>query len=118
MKNPNRLIYDCLLLFAIIMTAGCSTGTSPSNGPLVIAEQGFFFVGGRYVPVAKDDYIMADQMYVHYQIPHEKKHPYPIIMIHGGGQTANNFESTPDGPCRICRLSRRPTGPSALALST
>ena len=97
MKNSNRFIYDCLLLLAIIATAGCSTGTSNSRGPLVIAEQGFFFVGGRYVPVAKDDYIMADQMYVHYQIPHEKKHPYPIIMIHGGGQTANNFESTPDG---------------------
>ena len=44
-----------------------------------------------------NDHIMADQMYVHYQIPQAKKHPNPIILIHGGGQTANNFESTPDG---------------------
>ena len=78
------------------VVSGCAVNSS-SSGPLVIAEQGFFFVGGRYVPVANGDHIMADQMYVHYQIPHAKKHPYPIILIHGGGQTANNFESTPDG---------------------
>ena len=47
--------------------------------------------------MANNDHIMADQMYVHYQIPQAKKHPYPIILIHGGGQTANNFGSTPDG---------------------
>ena len=83
-------------VFLLCVVSGCAV-SSNSPGPLVIAEQGFFFVGGRYVPVANDDHIMADQMYVHYQIPHVKKHPYPIILIHGGGQTANNFESTPDG---------------------
>ena len=49
MKNRNRLIYDCLV-GAIMMTAGCSTGTSNSGAPLVIAEQGFFFVGGPMFP--------------------------------------------------------------------
>ncbi len=89
---------DYRLIFAlmIFLMSGCAMTGNP-RGPLVLAEQGFFFVGGHYVPVANNDHIMADQMYVHYQIPQEKRHPYPIIMIHGGGQTANNFESTPDG---------------------
>ncbi|MSP41425.1 MAG: alpha/beta fold hydrolase [Deltaproteobacteria bacterium] len=75
---------------------GCGSAIT-ARGPITIADQGFFFVGGRYVAVANNGHIMADQMYVHYQIPYEKKHPYPIVLIHGGGQTANNFESTPDG---------------------
>src|SRR6476659_6175588 len=97
MTIPSDWCRRLLLVLVLVAVAwGCAANSS-SRGPLMIAEQGFFFVGGRYVPVANNDHIMADQMYVHYQIPHEKKHPYPIIMIHGGGQTANNFESTPDG---------------------
>jgi pimeloyl-ACP methyl ester carboxylesterase len=36
-------------------------------------------------------------MYVQYQVPKHKTRPYPVVMIHGGGQTASNFLSTPDG---------------------
>ena len=61
-----------------------------------LAAQGYFFVAGKYLNAA-DGQIMADQMYVEYQIPHDLDHPYPIVMIHGGGQTGTNFEGTPDG---------------------
>jgi pimeloyl-ACP methyl ester carboxylesterase len=61
-----------------------------------LAAQGYFFVAGNYVS-ATDGQIMADQMYVEYQIPRDLDHPYPIVMIHGGGQTGTNFEGTPDG---------------------
>ena len=40
---------------------------------------------------------MVGQMFVQYQIPASKRHPYPIVMIHGGGQTGTNFLGTPDG---------------------
>jgi pimeloyl-ACP methyl ester carboxylesterase len=36
-------------------------------------------------------------MFVQYQVPAELSHPYPIVMIHGGGQTGVGFLSTPDG---------------------
>jgi pimeloyl-ACP methyl ester carboxylesterase len=62
--------------------------------PLEIADQGCFFTGGRY---RKEDDTMAGQMYVQYQIPAKQKFPYPIVMIHGGGQTGVNFLGTPDG---------------------
>lgn len=62
--------------------------------PLSIADQGCFFTGGRY---REQDDTMAGQMYVQYQIPAKQRFPYPIVMIHGGGQTGVNFLSTPDG---------------------
>jgi pimeloyl-ACP methyl ester carboxylesterase len=66
------------------------------NHPLEIADQGCFFSGGRYVD-AGNGRTMAGQMFVQFQIPKHKHHPYPLVMIHGGGQTATNFLSTPDG---------------------
>jgi pimeloyl-ACP methyl ester carboxylesterase len=64
--------------------------------PLVIGRQGYFFVGGTY-DAAREDWPVAGQMYVEYQIPHEVKAPCPIVMIHGGSQTGTNFTGTPDG---------------------
>jgi pimeloyl-ACP methyl ester carboxylesterase len=62
--------------------------------PLEIADQGSFFVGGRY---AAGRATMSGQMHVCYQIPVHKRHDYPVVMIHGGGQTGVNFLGTPDG---------------------
>src|SRR5688572_14487437 len=85
-----------LLLVSVLAVAGCK-GTASSqamNG--VVDEQGYFFVGGRYTQT-KDGQIMAGQMFVQYQIPRERRHRYPIVMWHGGGQTGTNFLGTPDG---------------------
>ena len=71
--------------------------TKLQNYSLVsLASQGYFFVAGQYTNTA-DSHLMTNQMYVEYQIPRERRHPYPIVMIHGGGQTGTNFEGTPDG---------------------
>jgi len=67
-----------------------------ANTPLAIADQGCFFVGGEYVTGANGRSLLG-QMYVQYQIPAQRRSPYPIVMIHGGGQTAVNFLGTPDG---------------------
>jgi pimeloyl-ACP methyl ester carboxylesterase len=64
--------------------------------PLQIADQGCFFAGGKYVESAAGK-VMQGQMYVQYQVPAKRRYPHPIVMIHGGGQTAVNFISTPDG---------------------
>src|SRR4029079_7486673 len=90
----------CLALPALV---GASFAAQPANSapaaktaPLTIAEQGYFFVAGQY-SAAKDGQIMTGQMFVQYQIPHARKHRYPIVMWHGGGQTGTNFLGTPDG---------------------
>jgi pimeloyl-ACP methyl ester carboxylesterase len=84
---------------AALAIAGCGNMTAQQRAggqPLVVAEQGYFFVGGRYAKT-KDGQIMAGQMHVQYQIPQDRKHPYPVVMWHGGGQTGTNFLGTPDG---------------------
>ena len=60
-----------------------------------IEKQGYFFSGGEYRK-AKDGNVMVGQMFVQYQIPRHRTSPYPIVMIHGGGQSGTNFLGTPD----------------------
>jgi pimeloyl-ACP methyl ester carboxylesterase len=62
--------------------------------PLAIADQGCFYVGGTY---SDDSGTMSGQMFVQYQVPAGLGHPYPLVMLHGGGQTGVGFLSTPDG---------------------
>lgn len=64
--------------------------------PLVIAHQGVFFVGGRYISVGGQT-AMEGQMFVQFQIPAHRRRPYPIVLIHGQGQSGVNFLGTPDG---------------------
>ena len=87
---------------------GTSQSDSPS-GPLVIEQQGSFFVGGRRV-VATGEYdgtkstfpsntgqtFWIDHMYVQYQVPPNAR-ALPLVLVHGGGGTGRVWESTPDG---------------------
>jgi len=80
---------------------------NPSEG-LEIARQGLFFVNGEYYTSQTETTTatcstapepcryMAGQMYVEYQVPKNVRHPYPVVMVHGAGQTGTNFLSTPD----------------------
>ncbi len=86
---------------ALLLTTGTGAalaqdGHASKKGPLVIAKQGYFFVGGTYHTFNNQQYI-SGQAYVEYQIPQNVKHPYPIVMIEGFGLTGTNFTGTPDG---------------------
>jgi len=80
---------------AVALPAARAASDAPL-GPLVIAKQGYFFVGGK-IDRTIDGAPMVGQMYVEFQIPEKLAHPYPIVMIHGGSQTGTNFTGTPDG---------------------
>src|SRR5207237_8771333 len=69
---------------------------SSPDEPLMIAKQCNFHIGGKYGE-SKGDMPMVGQAFVEYQIPQRQIHPYPIVMIHGGGQTGSGWISTPDG---------------------
>jgi pimeloyl-ACP methyl ester carboxylesterase len=66
------------------------------DAPLVIAKQGYFFVGGKIDPKLEGSPTVG-HMYVEFQVPRQLSHPYPVVMIHGGSQTGTNFTGTPDG---------------------
>ena len=89
------------LAAAIVIAALTACSSVPPDTPdtgrrLALAEQGNFFVGGRYAK-SKDGQIRVGQMYVQYQIPERRTQPYPVVMWHGGNQTGTNFIGTPDG---------------------
>ena len=78
------------------VAAAVLLGAAAPQDTLEIAGQGYLFAGGRYVD-GPDGKYMAGQAYVEYQIPARRTHPYPIVMIEGGGQSGSNFTGTPDG---------------------
>ena len=92
-RRTRVLLLTCLLAPGI---GGCVSASQGQQAGVTLAEQGYFFVGGRYMQ-AKGGDIMTGQMFVQYQIPLERRHQYPIVMWHGGGQTGTNFLGTPDG---------------------
>src|SRR5215471_8425919 len=85
--------FTLMLLLLIGITAAAAM-KDPEVLP--IARQGYFFVGGKYSNDG-DRAAMSGQLYVEFQIPSKQSHPWPIVMIHGGGQTGTNFMGTPDG---------------------
>ena len=94
-SSSNRLIV-ALTMFAWVW--GVHPSAASNDPPLVIKEQGVFFVGGQYDNPANPRLgRMFGQMYVHFQIPENSgQKKFPVIMIHGGGQQDTSFTGTPD----------------------
>ena len=90
--------FPLVWLLALVLLSGCAalTTSSSSGDTLAIAEQGYFHVGGTYHTIDKSE-VLVGQMYVWYQIPKQLRRPYPVVLVHGGGQTGTNFLRTPDG---------------------
>lgn len=74
----------------------CAAAPAFAAEPLSIANQGYLFAGGKYSTVNGKE-VMAGQIYAEYQVPANKTHLYPIVMVHGAIQTGTNFTGTPDG---------------------
>jgi hypothetical protein len=79
-----------------------------ANGPLTIASQGSFFVGGEKKQLPQPPpgtpgaafgggEIMVHQMYVQYQIPQRGNRHVPVVMVHGCCLSSKTWETTPDG---------------------
>ena len=64
--------------------------------PIALAAQDWAFYGGGYIET-KDGTFFTGGMYVERYVPADLRQPYPVVMIHGGGQTGTNFTATPDG---------------------
>jgi pimeloyl-ACP methyl ester carboxylesterase len=88
---------NCLnRLVAVSLLIVCSAAHADGVGPLSIARQGHFFVGGKYV-FSPAGPVMSGHAYVEFQIPAKQTHPYPIVMIEGSSTSGAPFAGTPDG---------------------
>ncbi len=71
-------------------------GATRGPQPLAIASEGSFYAGGHYDRDHPAGHIVG-QAYVEYRIPADLKHPFPIVLVHGGNQSGSGWISTPDG---------------------
>jgi pimeloyl-ACP methyl ester carboxylesterase len=117
--SPAR--HAALAATALALTLGCAATAAAQESqwrrhhehhgderPLVLKDQGMFFVGGDIVhtdvaigpnspftPFGAGD-IAVHQMYVTFMVP-EHERGVPIILMHGGNLSGACFETTPDG---------------------
>ena len=93
---------------ALVLAAAAFAQRQPK--PLVLAEQGSFFVGGETkalppppanAPQGRGGFgtgdITVNQMYVQYQIPENGNRHAPVVMVHGCCLSSKTWETTPDG---------------------
>jgi pimeloyl-ACP methyl ester carboxylesterase len=77
-----------------------SKGVPPASIPTFstadVARTGFFYAGGKYVGAPGKE-VMDGAEYVEVMVPKKVRHPYPIVMFHGAGQTGTDWLQTPDG---------------------
>jgi pimeloyl-ACP methyl ester carboxylesterase len=85
-----------IISFCLTIAFAAAAGRAKDAEPLSIARQGYFFAGVKYSN-HDNRTAMSGQLYVEFQVPSRQTHPWPVVMIHGGGQTGTNFTGTPDG---------------------
>ena len=100
MGSISRIV--CGILLSELALACAPVRAEPPKLPVpaveqsAVAQRGYFYVGGKYVGEPGKE-IMAGQAYVEVLAPKDQRRPYPLVLIHGAGQTATNWMGTPDG---------------------
>jgi pimeloyl-ACP methyl ester carboxylesterase len=97
-----------LVALAAVVVSGWSAGEHygagarppagvPTFSTADIGRQGHFYVGGHYLGEPGKE-TMDGAMYVEVWVPKNIRHPYPVVlMTGGGGQGAYSLIETPDG---------------------
>ncbi len=70
-------------------------GTEPLA--LDVAEWSYMWVNVKRADTARGSFVGGQQMYVEYMVPSEVRHPFPIVLVHGGGGQGLDWMGTPDG---------------------
>ena len=69
----------------------------PSEPALDIADWSYHWYGVEHATLARGTVCNGMQMYVERWIPSQVRHPYPVVLIHGGYGQGTDWISTPDG---------------------
>jgi pimeloyl-ACP methyl ester carboxylesterase len=68
-----------------------------SEPALDIAEWSYHWYGVEHALLARGTVCNGMQMYVEHWIPSQVRHPYPVVLIHGGFGQGSDWFTTPDG---------------------
>ncbi len=100
-----RREFGALLTGALVGAAvpGEVLGQARSDVPaspgaiLDIADWSYFWFGVEHATLARGTVVNGMQMYVEHWIPAQVRHPYPVVLVHGGYGQGTDWMSTPDG---------------------
>ena len=109
--KPRMLIAILVGLFLVagagqheaIAQSAAPKAAPPASIPRVslnnVARHGFFYAGGKYVGELGEEKesTMGGAMYVEVMVPKQIRSPYPVVFLHGAGQTGVDWLQTPDG---------------------
>src|SRR5687768_5459767 len=74
------------------------TAAAATKIPLDVAEWSYMWVNVKRAEVAsRGAFVGGQQMYVEYMIPARVRHPFPVVLVHGGGGQGTDWLGTPDG---------------------
>lgn len=71
--------------------------------PLLSTRRGNFWIPGDVVE-AGGIHVQRGPMHVEWEAPEEVTHPYPVVLVHGGGGQGTDWQNTPDGRPGWARL--------------
>ena len=78
--------------------APAAGSTLGNPGPVLdIAEWSYHWYGVEHALLARGTVCNGMQMFVEHWIPTNVRHPYPVVLIHGGYGQGSEWISTPDG---------------------
>jgi pimeloyl-ACP methyl ester carboxylesterase len=73
------------------------TAAAATKIPLDVAEWSYMWVNVKRADTARGAFVGGQQMYVEYMIPARVRHPFPVVLVHGGGGQGTDWLGTPDG---------------------
>ncbi|WP_046471092.1 alpha/beta fold hydrolase [Allosalinactinospora lopnorensis] len=62
----------------------------------ITVRRGHFWIPGERVETAHGT-VQRAPMFVHWEAPPKTAHPYPLVLVHGGGGQGTDWTGTPDG---------------------
>src|SRR6187200_3785077 len=73
------------------------TAAASTRIPLDVAEWSYMWVNVKRAETARGAFVGGQQMYVEYMVPSVVRHPFPVVLVHGGGGQGTDWMGTPDG---------------------
>ncbi len=107
MEFKYQTLFISFSLAACSLMSACSTTQkNDMQQPLIVQEQGSFAVGGSIIRSSgtfnsltfspEGQTLRGDHAYIFYQKPVNAR-KFPLMFLHGAGQSSKTWESTPDG---------------------